>query len=433
MRELFGEWYELDQSEIATTVKTGTIVLDTNVLLNLYRLNETTRRDVLRVLNTAADRLWMPYQVADEFQRNRLKVVSDLSKQYGELRATAEKQFAEIEKSIRHFRDDTIKDDLSKAAAHALRKFTRKIAQLESTHAISLKTARSDDPVRKALDDLFSLKNIGPRPTDEALTGLKKVASERIDSRIPPGFKDADKKDDPSGDYIIWAEMLDHKESSGRPLLFITNDSTGEDWYHRISGQTTGPLQALRAEMAEVSEHPYHQIPLFGFLELANEHLDSKVDRKTIDLVEQVSASSVPRELSVDLLSAAHANALDFALLRDQAAASGLMGEAAKKAGDISLSDAVIAGRAATLGPSMTSFADALKSGQLTASGISALGSLISAQSYADLVQGGVEPGVLSGMAAAYNASRFGKGIDRATQARPDSDGDSDLVSSDDI
>ncbi|MFD4759474.1 PIN-like domain-containing protein [Streptomyces sp. NPDC058439] len=47
------------------------VVLDTNVLLNLYRSNARTRQDTLAVLTRLRDRLWVPHQVLTEFWRNR--------------------------------------------------------------------------------------------------------------------------------------------------------------------------------------------------------------------------------------------------------------------------------------------------------------------------------------------------------------------------
>lgn len=45
----------------------GTVVLDTNVLLNLYRYNTRTRTDLVAVLERLEDRLWVPHQVMVEF------------------------------------------------------------------------------------------------------------------------------------------------------------------------------------------------------------------------------------------------------------------------------------------------------------------------------------------------------------------------------
>jgi hypothetical protein len=43
--------------------KTGMVVLDANVLLNLYRSNALTRQGTLIVLTKLRDRLWVPHQV----------------------------------------------------------------------------------------------------------------------------------------------------------------------------------------------------------------------------------------------------------------------------------------------------------------------------------------------------------------------------------
>ena len=38
-------------------------MIDANVLLNLYRYNESPRDDLLEVLQKVGDRLWVPHQV----------------------------------------------------------------------------------------------------------------------------------------------------------------------------------------------------------------------------------------------------------------------------------------------------------------------------------------------------------------------------------
>src|SRR5438105_2793430 len=45
----------------------GLIVLDTNVLLNLYRYHQQTRRELLDVLAKVGDHLWIPHHVMVEF------------------------------------------------------------------------------------------------------------------------------------------------------------------------------------------------------------------------------------------------------------------------------------------------------------------------------------------------------------------------------
>ena len=78
MRTLFPEYYHISEEKIKQIWSSGVIVLDTNVLLDFYRLPKETSDDLFGVIQRYADRVWIPYQVALEFYRNRLDVVSSL-------------------------------------------------------------------------------------------------------------------------------------------------------------------------------------------------------------------------------------------------------------------------------------------------------------------------------------------------------------------
>lgn len=61
-------------------------VFDTNVLLDLYRYPEQTRKELLQTFHLIADRIWIPFQVALEYQENRLSVISEQVKRYDEVK-----------------------------------------------------------------------------------------------------------------------------------------------------------------------------------------------------------------------------------------------------------------------------------------------------------------------------------------------------------
>jgi RNase P/RNase MRP subunit POP5 len=62
--------------EIDEALRAALVIIDANVLLNLYRYNESTRDDLLGVLREVGDRLWVPHQVMREFWRNRVGVLA---------------------------------------------------------------------------------------------------------------------------------------------------------------------------------------------------------------------------------------------------------------------------------------------------------------------------------------------------------------------
>ena len=57
----------------------GLIVLDTNVLLDLYRYHPETRQELLDVLDQLRERLWIPNQVMAEFWAGRESVIEEAS------------------------------------------------------------------------------------------------------------------------------------------------------------------------------------------------------------------------------------------------------------------------------------------------------------------------------------------------------------------
>lgn len=73
----FAAWFDDVRLPRERFFREGLIVLDANVLLDLYRVTPKARRHVLRAVNRVSDRLWVPYQAAVEFSRNRKQAVID--------------------------------------------------------------------------------------------------------------------------------------------------------------------------------------------------------------------------------------------------------------------------------------------------------------------------------------------------------------------
>lgn len=75
MKNAISEYLNLSNSKKETMLDTAMIVFDTNVFLNLYRRSKATREALLKIMESFKDRLWMPYQVAREFMKNRPEVI----------------------------------------------------------------------------------------------------------------------------------------------------------------------------------------------------------------------------------------------------------------------------------------------------------------------------------------------------------------------
>jgi hypothetical protein len=186
-------------------------------------------------------------------------VVDDVEKLYETLLD------AKIEsKYVDNLRDEQLQRQVRGLLSEATAVYKAGMKKLRDEHFVRFDSVGGDDdPVLDALEEVLTETTLGSRPPSDVLGERKALALQRINDRVPPGHKDASEKPDPTGDYLIWAALLEHAQSSGRPMLLVTND-TKEDWYRpRVGGQAIGPRTELILEMCEASpEHPYHQVPL---------------------------------------------------------------------------------------------------------------------------------------------------------------------------
>lgn len=295
MKSVLPEWYVPNDDEMKDFVTSGTVALDANVLLDLYRISEDQRSKVLGVLRQVQDRLWVPYQFALEYQRNRLLVVSDLDKGYQAL-ATGIEQLAES--ALKDVRDSELRSLLAHELVRAQKKLNKRMVRIWAEHFVSVAEARHEDPIRVLLDDLLGPGHVGAKPVEDVLKTRRAEAEMRYEKKIPPGYCDVGKKADPSGDYLAWCELLEYAAASDKPLLLVTNDSK-EDWYQQQSGEKLGPRPELVREMLDGNAR-YHHTTLDGFLRQANRFIADVVDDETIEAVEALSTEAAPLRSASD-------------------------------------------------------------------------------------------------------------------------------------
>jgi hypothetical protein len=91
MKELFPGYYFEASETIKLGIPATAIIFDANVLLNLYRYPIGASEDILRLMEGLGEKVWLPYHVALEYQRNRLTVIAEQKKRFREARDTVEK------------------------------------------------------------------------------------------------------------------------------------------------------------------------------------------------------------------------------------------------------------------------------------------------------------------------------------------------------
>ncbi|MDN3053110.1 PIN-like domain-containing protein [Streptomyces sp. SRF1] len=309
--------------------ESGMVVLDTNVLINLYRSNERTRRDTFAVLHRLRERLWIPHQVLSEFWRNR-----DLPSVKGHHRAKARTACTALDKALRSLSDATdrwLKDvhlATDDEAKGNIKKYTDRIeASVEGVKQYIERQAENDalegtdsthtDPVLVQLDPLL-LGRIGPPMAPETYMEALAEAKRRAVEKIPPGYADyASKPDDQAaGDYIIWKQVIGEATRTRNDVLLITGD-VKEDWWTPRAGRSLArPRMELQSEMRKEAGVALFMMTPSQLLAEASSAFRLKVDERSVsDLASREGAIEIeafPAELRNAILEgikAAHVRA----------------------------------------------------------------------------------------------------------------------------
>lgn len=308
MKNEFKGFYSLQDTDFKHLWKNATFVFDANVLLNLYRYQESTTEQLIKVIENLKDRIWIPYHVALEYQRNRLKVIANQFVKFSEVRKAIEKGVSSLESDIdglnlkkRHstIAPESFIHDINVAT----KKFLEELKRLESNHF----SVTGEDKIRARLDSLL-IGNIGSKPIDQkAINAFEKVAEERFKNKTPPGYMDDDKEksEEPIfsygdltyqrkfSDYIIWSQIIEFADKSGlTDLIFITDDNK-EDWWFKVKQngeKTISPRPELIEEITTKTKiQRFHMYSSESFLKYANEELSAKVPKEAIEEVRDLA------------------------------------------------------------------------------------------------------------------------------------------------
>lgn len=310
MRSSFSGFYGVSEETIANVFTSADtiFVFDANILLTLYRCEEDTRNRFFEIWEKIKDKCWFPHQVCLEYQRNRLKAVSDSREALGKIPS-------KINSSIAVLRKEIFGNDFSSTIARYsnLRgELEELIISLEKTadefSKIHIEPRRTNidfinnhDVIRDKIDELTDGR-IGSAPADQSvIDSLNKSGKTRYQYKIGPGYDDEKTKenkfyaynglnyDAQYGDYYVWSQILDHVDSNPqRAVVYVTNDAKS-DFFYKVDGKIRGPNESLITEVKNKGASEFLLQNIDTFLHHANTHLHANIGESAID--ELASAS----------------------------------------------------------------------------------------------------------------------------------------------
>lgn len=299
MKSRFAWYYPLDEKEIKTIWDDAILTVDANVLLDLYRYHEDTRNALLKAVEKFKDRSWLSHQTAEEFFRNRKKVIISSINSYdnaiqncSDIRTGTEESLVRL-KNNRIIPDKTA-ESLRTVLDKALNSAQESISEAKEKHPNFLES----DPILDSLTKIFD-GSVGEEFDKDQFSEAMNEGKRRMEAKIPPGFLDS-KKDGsrPFGDYFMWRQILEFAAIKKKPIIFVTSEGK-EDWWEKSSGKTTGLHYELLKEAYEKTGQRFIAYRTDRFFRFSSEQSGEESNESA---AEEISAIVKARSASAPLI-----------------------------------------------------------------------------------------------------------------------------------
>ena len=264
---------------------------DANVLLNLYRYSTNTCDELLDILDKISDRLWIPFQVGQEYQDNRLDVIQKQRNAYIDI----VNNINQTQNNMESFLNNYLKHPFIE-----VKSIINKTKDLFINIIEELKIQEKDHPdligydsLRDRITKLFNGK-VGEAYPIERLKDIYDEGQKRYEKRIPPGYSDSERKkgENKYGDLILWFQLIDKSIELQKPFIFIT-DETKEDWWWLFKGKTIGPRPELLKEFRLKTNHDLYVYSSYQFMEYARQYLKQHVGEQAINEVRELRETDI--------------------------------------------------------------------------------------------------------------------------------------------
>jgi PIN like domain len=201
--------------------------LDANVLLAPFQLNDplgVTTISIYRHLSSH-NRLYVPKRAAQEFAKNRTKVLADAHGKIVEaLKAANNSTPSPIVFPFLHGTDAYgVFSEAARTLMTARKEYLNTLGQLGER----LTDWVWNDPVSSLYRDIFTSSTIIDHGKQEK--EIEDDLVRRTTHSIPPGFKDKKKDDGGIGDVMIWHTLKAVAKEKGKHVIFVSNEQK-PDW-----------------------------------------------------------------------------------------------------------------------------------------------------------------------------------------------------------
>lgn len=280
------------------------IILDTNVLLKIYKYQPEMIDFSLKCLYKIEEYILLPLIVCSEYENHHYEHFSRLKKKYKNMKTDCIKPLKKFSDSITRVLDNEKKekqfveiDDLKvKVMAHCdkieelINDFIDKYDNDNSTEL----NINKDDMIKRFYDTLLSNNRILSGFNQSDIYNICLNGEIRYKKKIPPGFGDTEKGGlRQFSDLILWKEVIKYSKENGKNIILISNDEKN-DWRDQTTNKLLPDLEKeftketnLKIECYSSSELFRHISDMFKIQE--SEHIAHMIDLTNENYCKRIS------------------------------------------------------------------------------------------------------------------------------------------------
>lgn len=244
MKNKFRGYFPYTEDETNQIWDSADFVFDANVLLDLFRVSNNTREIYFTILKKLDNRIWLPYNVCEEFVSNKERIKNEYNSLFENIKKdlyikSHENKINQLNNSIVGNSKDF--DSLKSYIKRVNNKIEKDLSMIKENHFNGFDFDNIQDRVITTLND-----RIGEKMSDEEISMIIKEGASRYKNKIPPGYMDAKKDNEKKyGDLINWFDIIKYSEENDKDIIFVTRDEK-EDWFKNEKGK----MPKARAELA---------------------------------------------------------------------------------------------------------------------------------------------------------------------------------------
>lgn len=211
------------------------VVLDTNILLKIYRASPDYAEFVLECLECIKDYVCVPFNVHWEYEKHRKDEYGKKIKSLENASQMCSQLIVSIKNKVQVQCEELSKNGYPEID-ELIEEMMKKVETLNDEFETYFDEHQDLDFLNKWDEDkVLILKEKFCRMPEPQASFIYKQCQEgeyRYKKKTPPGYKDV-KKDGVSkyGDLLVWAETYTYAASNNKNIIFVTDDIK-EDWWN---------------------------------------------------------------------------------------------------------------------------------------------------------------------------------------------------------